>query len=377
MKAVFRVDSSAQMGIGHLMRCLALADALRDSGVQAEFISRQLTGHTISQTEQRGYRVYPLPAPVEPLSSLQNTGLRHQAWLGCSQAEDAAQCAPILQQIKPDWLIVDHYALDIEWENALTPYRKQLMVIDDLADRPHNCNLLLDQNWFSASTQSRYDPLVPADCVKMLGPAFALLKPEFSQLRLLLPAKDGYIRRVLVSMGGSDPSNETLKVLRALMQPELQHLVVDVVCGVNHQDMKAIEDMAAQRGATNIYRSLPTLSGLMARADLMIGAGGTTTWERMCLGLPAIVISLAANQYQPNLSLAQDGYILFAGPKEEVTIEKLQQLICSLTDNRNLYLQLSQAAQILVTGTGINQVVNTVKNLSRRYGSSYGTSSTD
>ena len=376
MKVVFRVDSSAQMGIGHLMRCLALADAMRDSGVQAEFISRQLTGHTISLTEQRGYRVYPLPAPVEPLSS-QHSGLRHQAWLGCSQQEDAAQCAAILQQIKPDWLIVDHYAIDLEWENALTPYRKHLMVIDDLADRPHSCDLLLDQNWFSAATQSRYDHLVPATCVKMLGPAFALLKPEFGQLRLLLPAKDGYIRRVLVSMGGSDPSNETLKVLRALMKPELQHLVVDVVCGVNHQDIKAIEDIAAQRGATNIYRSLPTLSGLMARADLMIGDGGTTTWERMCLGLPAIVISLAANQYQPNLSLAQDGYIVFAGPKEDVTIEQLQQLICSLTDNRNLYLQLSQAAQTLVTGTGVNQVIHTVKNLSSRYGGSDGTSSTN
>lgn len=368
MKVVFRVDSSSHMGIGHLMRCLALADALRNCGVHAEFISRQLTGHTISLTEQRGYRVYPLPSPAEPQISLPGTGLRHQAWLGCTQAEDAVQCAPILQHIKPDWLIVDHYAIDIEWENTLAPYRKQLMVIDDLADRTHSCDLLLDQNWFSAATQSRYDQLVPATCVKMLGPAFALLKPEFSQLRSLLPAKDGYIRRVLVSMGGSDPSNETLKVLRALMKPDLLHIVVDIVCGINHQNIKAIEDMAAQRGATNIYRTLPTLSGLMARADLMIGAGGTTTWERMCLGLPAIVISLADNQYQPNLSLAQDGYILFAGKKEQVTIEKLQQLICSLTDNRNLYLQLSNAAQSLVTGTGITQVVNTLKNLSGIYG---------
>jgi len=368
MKVVFRVDSSSEMGIGHLMRCLALADTLRESGIQAEFISRQLVGHTIELTEARGYRVHSLPVASFNRDSVFSSKLKHQAWLGCSQAEDADQSAAILQDIKPDWLIVDHYAIDIEWEKATSPYRKHLMVIDDLADRTHDCQLLLDQNWFSASTNNRYDHLLPESCIKMLGPTFALLKPEFSTLRQLMPEKDGYIRRILVSMGGGDPSNETLKVLLALMKPELMHIVVDVVCGVNHQDIASVKELATQRGATNLHSALPSLAGLMARADLMIGAGGTTTWERMCLGLPAIVISLAENQYQPNLSLAQDGYILFAGKKEEVSIEKLQNMICSLVGNRNSYLQLSRTAWKLVMGDGTSKVVNTLMKISKSYG---------
>jgi UDP-2,4-diacetamido-2,4,6-trideoxy-beta-L-altropyranose hydrolase len=358
MKVVIRADASNDMGIGHVMRCLALADEFTYQKADVSFISRLLPGHVIELVRQRGYPVYTLPAPAQ--DRIVPSPGSHQHWLGCSQTEDANQCMPILQQLAPDWLIVDHYALDESWHQQVRHCQKHLMVIDDLADRKHDCDLLLDQNWFSTATASRYDNLVPAHCVKLLGPAYALLKPEFGTLRKLLPERDGQVGRVLISMGGGDPTNETLKAVQALMAADLRHLLLDVVCGVNHHDMPSLQAAAAERGNTNLYRSLPSLAGLMARADLMIGAGGTTTWERMCLGLPAIVISTAQNQYLPNLNLAHDGYIFFAGKDSEVSVQSLQHLIRSVIIDKKACQQQSFAGQNLVTGSGVVQVIRTL-----------------
>lgn len=358
MKVIFRADASSHIGIGHVMRCLSLADELYKHQAEISFITRALNGHVIDTIKFRGYQVYELPTAAEITDISSNSSYEH--WLGCSTIDDANQSVALLKQLEPDWIIVDHYALDITWQQIVRHCQGHLMVIDDLANRIHDCDLLLDQNWFSGNTLTRYNSLVPANCTKLLGPAYALLKPEFVTLRDLLPPRDGCISRILISMGGSDPTNETLKVLKALMAADLRHLVLDVVCGANHHDMHRIELAAAERGATNLYRSVPSLAGFMAKADLMIGAGGTTTWERMCLGLPAIVISTAENQYLPNLNLANDGYIFFGGRENEVTINSLQELIRKVIKDKNACKQQSAEGQALVNGKGTSIVVNTL-----------------
>ena len=259
----------------------------------------------------------------------------------------------MLASLQPDWLVVDHYALDERWEVALQPHYKKIMVIDDLADRAHLCNVLLDQNWFGDITPTRYRNLVPPHCKCYLGPEYALLKPEYAQLRATMPPRDGTVRRVLLFLGGSDPSNQTAKVLAALMQPSFAHLQVDLVLGQNHPDAEGIAAQAATRPGTSLYQGLPTLAPLMVRADLMISAGGSTTWERMCLGLPAIVISVAANQTPTNLALMNAGYIYFLGNMNDVSASIIAEAMTRCLENPAVLKAQSCLCQNLVTGDGV------------------------
>jgi UDP-2,4-diacetamido-2,4,6-trideoxy-beta-L-altropyranose hydrolase len=358
MKVAFRVDASLQMGTGHLMRCLTLADALKAQGAQCHFISREHAGHLLELIRQSGHIVTALP--LDKLSSATTIDPvpppLHAAWLGCEWPTDAQQTGAILADLQPDWLVVDHYALGQQWEEALAPHYRKLLVIDDLADRPHCCDLLLDQNWFGDDTHTRYRNLVPPHCKCHLGPEYALLKSEYAQLRESMPLRDGTVRRVLVFLGGSDPTNQTSKVLEALMQPSFAHLQVDVVIGQNHPDIECVAAQAATRPGTTLHQSLPTLAPLMVRADLMISAGGSTTWERMCVGLPAVVISVAANQTSTNVALTNAGYIDFLGEMNEVSVSNIADAVRHSLANAATLKAQSSLGQKLVSGIGAQVV---------------------
>ena len=362
MKIAFRTDASLQMGSGHVMRCLTLADALKAKGAQCHFISRAHPGHLLEVIHQRGYKVDSiLPPVILAQTAIKTIAIKvpdpqqepaHAAWLGSAWQTDAQETAAILGDLQPDWLVVDHYALDQRWEEALAPHYRKLLVIDDLADRPHHCNLLLDQNWFSEHTASRYRNLVPLHCNCYLGPEYALLKPEYAQLRSNMPPRDGTVRRVLVFLGGSDPTNQTGKVLTALMQPSFAHLQVDMVIGQNHPDVEGIASQVAARPGSTLHQGLPTLAHLMSRADLMISAGGSTTWERLCLGLPGVVISVAANQTNTNIALMNAGYIDFLGEMNEVSVSNIADAVLHSLANAATLKAQSSLGQKLVAGDG-------------------------
>jgi UDP-2,4-diacetamido-2,4,6-trideoxy-beta-L-altropyranose hydrolase len=360
LKVIIRADASFQIGSGHIMRCLTLADELRQRGAEVIFICREHSGNLIGTVENRGYRVERLPqSDTEYISK--NNDVAHAAWLGATWQQDASEAIATLGGNKPEWLIIDHYSLDQRWEKELRPHVGKIMVIDDLADRPHDCDLLLDQNWFARQLNNRYDALVPAYCTKLLGPRYALLKPEYDQLRTLMPPRDGMVRRVLVFMGGSDPTNETVKVLKALMASDLANLVVDVVIGVNHPDPAGVEALVAARHPTVLHYNLPSLAGIMARADLMIGAGGTTTWERMCLGLPSIVISIASNQTATSMALMEAGYINFVGEKSGVTANDITKAVRhSVMSPNELKTQSERTRTLVPSATGIIQLCSSM-----------------
>lgn len=362
MKIAFRADASLQMGHGHVMRCLTLADALKAQGAQCHFISREHPGHLLEVIRQRSFTVTGLPAALPlPSAATQDPSKHakepvHAAWLGCDWPTDAQQTSATLANLQPDWLVVDHYALDQSWETALQPHYQKLMVIDDLADRPHRCDLLLDQNWFGDDTPTRYRNIVPPHCKCYLGPEYALLKPEYAQLRASIPPRNGTVRRVLVFLGGSDPTNQTGKVLTALMQPSLAHLQVDVVIGQNYPDVEGIAAQVAARPGSTLHQGLPTLAHLMSRADLMISAGGSTTWERLCLGLPAVVISVAANQTSTNVALMNAGYIDFLGEMNEVSVSNIADAVRHSLANAATLKAQSSLGQKLVSGIGAQVV---------------------
>lgn len=340
MKAVFRVDSSAQMGIGHLMRCLTLADSLRGKGAEVAFICRRLAGSASELVEQRGHTVYQLPLPesgAPPAAS----GLSHAGFLGVGPERDAAETLAVLQGIQPiDWLIIDHYAIDARWEREMRRCAGRIMVIDDLADRTHDCDLLLDQNLFH-DMETRYDGLVPETCRLFLGPRHALLRPEFYEARRHLRERDGTVRRILVFFGGSDSTNETSKALEAIHLLNRDDLEVDVVVGTANQRKKEIQRLSASMVNTNYHCQIDNMAELMAKADLAIGAGGSTTWERCSLALPSITLVIAENQRESTSAVAAAGATLDMGYCGEVHVETLANAVRTLLGSASLLRDMS------------------------------------
>ncbi|MBB5392530.1 MULTISPECIES: UDP-2,4-diacetamido-2,4,6-trideoxy-beta-L-altropyranose hydrolase [unclassified Herbaspirillum] len=359
MRAVFRADASLQIGTGHIVRCLSLADELQGKGVTSSFICRMHPGNMIAAIRQRGYDVIELPAQSQHLQQENDVSLptlAHASWLGTTWPQDADETRHAMQAIKPDLCVIDHYALDIRWETTLRPYAKRIMVIDDLADRKHECDFLLDQNWFGVDMAHRYQGVVPDHCITMLGPRYALLRPEYASLRAQMLPRTGRVKRVLVFMGGSDPTNETQKVIDALTDPALANLDVDVVLGINHPDPEGIHRQAAARPGTLVYSDLPSLAERMTQTDLMISAGGSTSWERMCLGLPAIVISIATNQTVTNTAMRAAGYIDFLGESRQVSAKLITDAVARCLQTPERLKQMSRLCQDLVPGTGTKQV---------------------
>lgn len=356
MKVVFRVDASAQMGIGHLMRCLTLAEKLRESGAQLRFICREHSGNLIAQLQQKA-----MPVTVLPVPAINDTtsGEDYAIWLGVTQAEDAKQTIEALNDEKPDWMVVDHYGLDVEWEQRLRPHVGKLMVIDDLANRHHECDVLLDQN-YSAEGERRYVGLVPDTCKLLVGPRYALLRPEYAEYRKTLRARDGQVRRVMVFFGGTDPQNVTGMALEALSHSNLKHLEVDVVIGSNNPHRKSIEQQVLHRPHTTLHEPRPHLADLMVQADLALGAGGATTWERLCLGLPVLVVSIAKNQVPSCDALHRSRLVNYLGYQDKVDAAGFFHEIIQMIGNPSRLVEMSLAGQSLVDGHGADIIKETL-----------------
>lgn len=349
MKAVFRVDSSVQMGIGHLMRCLTLADSLCGKGAEVAFVCRRLVGSASELVEQRGHAVYRLPVPesgAPPAAS----GLSHAGFLGVGPERDAAETLAVLQGIQPiDWLIIDHYAIDARWEREMRRCAGRIMVIDDLADRTHDCDILLDQN-LSHDMEARYEGLVPETCQLFLGPRHALLRLEFYEARRHLRERDGTVRRILVFFGGSDPTNETVKALEAIRLLRRSDLDVDVVVGAANPHKLDIEQECAGMPHATYHCQVENMAELMAKADLSIGAGGSATWERCFLGLPSITVVIAENQRESTSMVAAVGATLDIGCCGEVHVETLANAVRTFLGSASLLRGMSLNAFRVMEG---------------------------
>ena len=303
MKIVIRTDASIKMGSGHVMRCLTLAEELKKNGSDITFISRAHEGNLNGMISGKGMKVVELSAPDSHSAPVGNGCSDDYAeWLGVTQGQDARETINVLGKTIPDWLIVDHYGLDESWEKTIKSHVKKIMVIDDLANRHHECEMLLDQNWFD-NKESRYRKLLPTGCTLLLGPEYALLRPEFSEARKKNKPRNGGVKRIFVYFGGSDPHNLTKMTLMVLCELELSHLEVDVVIGQNNLQESELKELCLKRPFTQLHTQVDNMATIMAKADLAIGAGGGTTWERICLNLESCVIIIAKNQDEVNLCL--------------------------------------------------------------------------
>ena len=371
MKVVFRADASLQIGTGHVMRCLTLADALTKKGAECRFICRQHEGNLIDYIRGKGHIAHALPVvPSAGISELATerlvmaTEFGHAHWLGATQEQDAAACALILAELNPDWLVVDHYALDALWERSVKPHHQQLMVIDDLADRPHQCNVLLDQT-FSRSEED-YKALVPAGCRTLCGSQYALLRPQFAALRdySLQRRANPQLRRLLVTMGGVDHDNVTGRVLEALRgSPLPAHCKITVVMGSTAPWLAVVVDQAqSMPWSTEVLVGVSDMAGLMAESDLAIGAAGATSWERCCLGLPTIMVVLAENQRLVAQGMGRSGAAKVLEDAHSIG-ERLPELLQPMIECPAILWTMSRCASGIVDGYGVDAVTQLLEPL--------------
>ncbi len=349
MRVLFRVDASTQIGSGHVMRCLALAQCLRKTGADCEFVCREFSGHLCGIIEQHGFVVNKLPYFQQ----------EETTWLGESWETDAHQLIDLIKgSLAPfHWVIVDHYAIDARWEKAVLCAGVLLMVIDDLDNRDHACHVLLDQNAV-CDYQSRYKDRVSSQCLCLLGLKYALLRHDFVVQRQRVNPRQGPIKRVLVFFGGVDAVGLTLQSMQVLFE-KYSDFQVDVVVG----NANPLKDHIAQTCLEyhfSYHLQIQNMAELMANADLSIGAGGTTTWERFCLGLPSIVTPIADNQLESVAYLEKNQLIFVCNAEtnyKTVLAQKLEACRAFPEDLRRMSYKIFD----LVDGKGCDRVVDILK----------------
>lgn len=333
MNVVIRTDASVEIGSGHVMRCLTLAKQLKRHNINVTFICREFEGNYIHFLKGSGFDVINLPLLNDnrSIDALKN---------------DACETIKRVKEIDSvDLLIVDHYSLDENWEKALRPYVKKVMVIDDLANRKHDCDLLLDQNYYE-NLHTRYEQLVPAHCTMLLGPKYVLLRDEFFNVHPRV--RDGSIEQILIFFGSSDPTGETIKALRAIEQLNDDRLKVDVIVGASNPRCEEIEKMCQNMSSVTFHFQVNNMAMLIQRADLAIGAGGAITWERAVLGLPTLTVTIAENQLETTKLLHHIGATIYVGKSENISVAMLTQNIEQLLNDKQLMKQLSKRSEQIV-----------------------------
>ena len=357
MNVTFRADASIEIGTGHVMRCLTLARGLRDAGATCRFITRALPGHLGPRIQSEGFDLTLLPPPDGPVPQAPPM---HAAWAGVDWAQDAADTRAALDPV-PDWLVMDHYAFDASWQEVALPRGTRLMVIDDQADRPHRSDLLLDQNL--GRNVHDYDGLVPDDCTRLIGPQFALLRPEFAERRArALVARGGRgLRHLLITMGGMDPQDATSGILVALKAAPLpRDLRITVIMGGKAPALRRVRKLAADMPwMTEVVVDVSDMAARMEAADLAIGAGGATTWERSALGLPSIIVQIAENQAGIAQAMVQAGAALDPGP---ITAPDFaSRLRDAMSEAQGRLEELAQQAALICDGNGLERVVGALQ----------------
>ena len=359
MKVVFRVDSSTLIGMGHLTRSLVLANLLRLQGAACHFICRAHEGHQAELPRSQGFEVSLLPvtSPSTIFSPADYT-----SWLGASVQADVQQTINaicVAGSATRDWLVVDHYGADVHWQRALHPHCRHLMVVDDLTMRMHDCSLLLNQSLGDERAGQALDPGARVARL-LLGPKFALLRPEFEQAWRGQHVRNGPVRRILIAFGGSDAGELSILAANACAQvwPQSQ---LDIVISAASQHFPAVQKFAEQNVSAHVHSATPTIDALMASADFSVGAAGMMTWERCATGLPAALVVLTENQ-QPIAEFAcRMSAAVNLGMATGVSSQAMVSAFLDIKRNESRLQTMSLAALKIVDGLGARRVVSAME----------------
>lgn len=332
MIVLVRADATPQIGSGHVMRCAALGMRMMARGALVHFVCIDIHGRLADWLRGSGFG----------LTLLSAAGIAD--WRA-----DLAETRKVACQVgHADLLIVDHYGLERRWESGMRPYARRIMVIDDLADRDHDCDLLLDQNLHD-DAEGRYKSRVPQAALQFLGPQYALLRTEFDG-HALNHARDGTVKALLVFFGGTDLGNQTIKVIDALRLLGSRAPDCTIVLGPAHPYRDAIQKSANNLPNVKVLDATDQMSALMAQADLAIGTCGVAAWERCALGLPCLVVVTAENQREDAEILHRLGAVEHLGDAHEVTAENWESALRRAMDDPQRMRSMALAAREVMVG---------------------------
>ena len=351
MRYLFRVDSATAIGLGHLTRSLALANKLKELGAECFFVCKCLPGCRLELIERQGHTLLILPEPCR--------GETPDAWFS-NQDSDAQQTIDIIvsSKLQPvDWLVVDHYWLNKQWHQQLRPYANKVLVIDDLANRYHDCDVLLDQT--PGRQPKCYANLVPKHCKRLCGSQFALLRDEFSVARQTLQARSFKAPLTLaISLGGTDPDNVSLAILQALAKlPKSWIKKVTLII------TRPPDDMLAATIAQSPHHIICTvncedIATLYASADLVIGASGVSAIERCAVGTPSLLYLYADNQREIAGYLEKNDTAIIFADHFDRSLNRLGPILGQLVTSPMALSAMAHEAQNVCDAMGATRVAN-------------------
>ena len=333
-----RVDSSTKIGYGHFMRCMALADTLQKN-FEINFITRSLEGSLISYIQKKGFSIFRFYSNSKKIN----------------EKNDAQKTISLIKKHSgsKNILIVDNYQLSKKWETDVKPFVHKLIVIDDLSNRSHNCDLLIDQN-LHTKVNGLYKGLIPSNCVKLIGPKFSMIRKEFRMMRKSVKPRTFPIKKILVSFGGSDIENQTRVALNSIKKMNGK-INVDVVVGKANKTKKTLKIFCNKNKHFTYHEQIDNIADLMLSSDLSIGSSGSTTWERCILGLPAIVSISSNDQMDIANSLSQKKCIINLGDAKKLKEANYINIITNL--KKNDLRNMSKNSMDLVDGNGTQRIL--------------------
>ena len=333
-----RVDSSTKIGYGHFMRCMALADTLQKN-FEINFITRSLEGSLISYIQKKGFGIFRFYSNSEKIN----------------EKNDAQKTISLIKKHSgsKNILIVDNYQLSKKWETDVKPFVHKLIVIDDLSNRLHNCDLLIDQN-LHTKVNGLYKGLIPSNCIKLIGPKFSMIRKKFRMLKKSVKPRTFPIKKILVSFGGSDIENQTPVALNSIKKMNGK-INVDVVVGKANKCKKTLKIFCNKNKHFTYHEQIDNIADLMLSSDLSIGSSGSTTWERCSLGLPAIVSISSNDQRDIANSLSRKKCIINLGDVKKLKESSYINVITNL--KKNDLRNMSKNSMSLVDGNGTQRIL--------------------
>ncbi len=355
MRISFRTDSSNLIGSGHIIRCLKLAKELKSRGHKIIFISRDHEGNLINLIEEN-FQVYKLSLSDKNFYKEDN---EYQNWLGEESDRDMHQTLDIIKELKIDVLVVDHYGISSDWERGIKKELQKLVVIDDLWTRDHCCDVLINHNY--TDRKNIYNSSKYKDTKLLLGPKFAIIDEGYKKLGFQKYFDKNSLENILIYFGNSDLYNLTEIVLKILLKPEFKKLEKNFVVSSSNRYLDNLLDLAKKNKKLNVFFDLPNLINIMKKSDICIGAGGVTNLERLCVGLPSVVIAVADNQLDSCQSLNNDGFIYFLGEAKDINPNDIYDNICKIFSSIDDLKNKSLKGKSLVDGNGIKRIVKHIE----------------
>ena len=341
MNLLFRADANSSIATGHVMRCLALAQAWKDDGGELTFATAEIT-----------------PALTMRLIAEHATVCSVNAVAG--SAEDACQTVNLARCANSEWVVIDGYQFTADYQNRIKQAGLKLLVIDDMGSVPHYyADLVLNQNLHATD---RLYPSREGYTRLLLGPRFSLLRREFRRWRGWKRSVSADVRRIVLTMGGSDPDNVTSRFLACFAQGDFTSARVTVLIGGSNPRREELTKLFAKLHLdADLITDADDMPSLLASADLAISGAGTTCWEMCLLGLPSILVELAPNQHEIGTELHDAGAAIFLGRSQDVAPESVAKQLSLLIHSPEMRKQMSANGQRIVDGKGADRVLSFLK----------------